>query len=276
MDNRKREGKVRDSDVLEVLECNNCGLVYLSSFDHINDKFYEDSGMLSGKVNIKEYRANSLDDDQRRFHHLKKIIQHKKLLDFGCGAGGFLNMAKQLCSSVSGVELDKKINEYLNEFEGLKVYKSAEDVTETYDIITLFHVLEHLSDPIKMLKQLSGMLNNHGRIIVEVPSSNDALLTLYKNEAFSEFTYWSCHLYLFNEQTLSEIATKAGLTVDYITQVQRYPLSNHLYWLSNNKPGGHQVWNFLDSESLKVAYERQLANIGKCDTLFASFSLGNK
>jgi len=109
-------------------------------------------------------------------------------------------------------------------------------------------------------------------LIVEVPNANDALLKLYQNEAFSHFTYWSCHLFLFTPHTLSKLAESAGLHVNYIKQIQRYPLSNHLYWLVNGKPGGHRKWHFLDSNELLTAYEKQLASVGLCDTILGSFS----
>lgn len=61
----------------------------------------------------------------------------------------------------------------------------------------------------------------------------------------------------------------SGFSLDSISQIQRYPLSNHLYWLSNGKPGGHKIWSFIDSQELRGDYEAQLAKIKACDTLIA-------
>ena len=116
------------------------------------------------------------------------------------------------------------------------------------------------------------MLADGGQIIVEAPNADDALLTLYNNEPFSNFTYWSCHLFLFTSKTLEMLFSQINLKVNYIKQIQRYPLSNHLHWLANGKPGGHSKWHFLDSPDLRHAYEKQLAAIGKCDTILASVS----
>ena len=55
------------------------------------------------------------------------------------------------------------------------------------------------------------MLAKNGRMVIEVPSSEDVLLTLYDAEAFQRFTYWSQHLYLFNAETLRRLAEQAGL-----------------------------------------------------------------
>ena len=109
-----------------------------------------------------------------------------------------------------------------------------------YDIITMFHVLEHIPDPKSILGELTEMLADNGQIIVEVPNADDVLLTLYHNEPFSHFTYWSCHLFLYTATTLQMLFDQTNLKVNYIKQVQRYPLSNHLYWLANGRPGGHQ------------------------------------
>ncbi len=65
----------------------------------------------------------------------------------------------------------------------------------------------------------------------------------------------------------------AGLKLDYVSHIQRYPLSNHLHWLARSSPGGHQAWSFLDGDDLSRAYEAKLANLGKTDTLMASMSL---
>jgi hypothetical protein len=140
-------------------------------------------------------------------------------------------------------------------------------------LITAFHVIEHLPDPRKTLEKLSGHLKAKGRMVVEVPSSEDVLLTLFDNEAFQEFTYWSQHLFLFNLETLRRLAEQAGLRVVSIQQFQRYGLSNHIHWLSRNIPGGHQRWSFLDTPALTEAYAASLAAIGKCDTLIAYLEL---
>jgi len=267
----KREGKVRDNPNLEIRECACCGLVYLSSFSHITDDFYEESSMHEGEVNIEDWLRETAWDDERRFKYLRRTIENKEVLDFGCGNGGFMLRAKEIVASIEGIEVERRLEGHFQKHD-LCVYKNIDEINKKYDIITAFHVIEHLQDPIELLKKLAEKLKNDGTIIIEVPNADDALLTLYKCKAFSEFTYWSCHLYLFNASTLKLLIEKANLKAIYIKQIQRYPLSNHLYWLSCGKPGGHQKWGFLDSYELHAAYEKQLATIGKCDTLLASIS----
>ncbi|MFJ7649032.1 class I SAM-dependent methyltransferase [Lysinibacillus sp. NPDC097279] len=263
---------VRDNKEIEVLECEECGLVFLSTIQHISDKFYEDSGMLNGIVNLKEYRLQSFKDDERRALDLRERIIGKQVLDFGCGAGGFLNLIKDFTGDVAGVELDKKINRALNE-EGIYCYSNIDEIEGTFDVITLFHVLEHLTNPKEMLENLKKYLKPNGTIIIEVPNADDALLTLYKSTAFSDFTYWSCHVYLYNSHTLNKLVDNCGYNVKLVKQIQRYPISNHLYWLSENKPGGHKIFNLIDNQILNKEYENALAAIGKCDTILLEATL---
>ena len=200
---------------------------------------------------------------------------NKKVLDFGCGSGGFLLHARGLASTVNGVELEKRLQQHFKN-SSLEVFSRLEEMPadEQYDIITAFHVIEHLPDPRDTLQKLSKHLRDGGEIVIEVPNANDALLTVYRNEAFSNFAYWSCHLYLFTVETLVRLSRQAGLTALYIKQIQRYPLSNHLNWLACGEPGGHKKFYYLNTEKLRSAYEEVLAGIQACDTIIAGFTKG--
>lgn len=222
---------------------------------------------------MAQWLRDTAHDDQRRFDMLEPALVNRKLLDFGCGAGGFLLKAQALASSVAGVELEERVHAHWG--DALALHHSLDAAGAGYDLITAFHVVEHLTDPRSMLKELASRLASGGRLVVEVPSSDDALLTLYENAAFQRFTYWSQHLYLFNAGTLRTLASQAGLKVVAIEQFQRYPLSNHLHWLSRNQPGGHQKWSFLDSPELQKAYANALAAVAKCDTLIAYLEAEN-
>jgi 2-polyprenyl-3-methyl-5-hydroxy-6-metoxy-1,4-benzoquinol methylase len=268
-DYKKRAGSVRDNDKLEILECNDCGLVFLSSCEHIDENYYEESNM-SEDLNVKEWLNETIVDDERRFEFVKEMILNKDIADFGSGAGGFLMRAKELAKSVVGIELDSKIKEHYkqNRITHTADIETIED--DSLDVITAFHVVEHLSQPREILKALVRKLKKGGKLIIEVPNSDDALLSIYKNEAFSNFTYWSPHLFLYNAKTLNLLCKPLHVNIDFTKYIQRYSLANHLYWLSNDKPGGHQKWGgFIDSPELSRAYEAQLASIGATDTVIA-------
>jgi 2-polyprenyl-3-methyl-5-hydroxy-6-metoxy-1,4-benzoquinol methylase len=257
------------------LECNICGLKALNNFDHINDGFYEDSKMLdtSYQDDIVSWSKIGNDDAKRRARSFRQDIINKDILDFGCGTGDFIKYAKEYATSVSALEIDRTLLRRIKE-EGITAFSSLEEIEENmkFDVIFLFHVLEHIKDPASLLKTLSSYLTKDGKIILEVPNSDDALISLYNCDEYKNFYYWKCHLYYFNSYTLKKVINKSALMVDFIKQIQRYPLSNHLYWLRQGEPRGHHIYNFLDSDNLKNEYEKQLASIEKCDTIIARIS----
>lgn len=268
-----RPGKVRDKADLQVLQCANCGLVRLSSFDHIKADFYAASGMHEdAPCDIDSWFRESQPDDARRFDRLREELRGRSLLDFGCGPGGFLLLARDTVTASAGIEPERRLADF-HQAQGLRTYASLQAMTPTekFDIITMFHVLEHLRDPLPVLRDIARHLAPGGRLIVEVPNADDALLTLYGCQAFSEFTYWSCHLFLYNRATLTELLRQAGYRPEKVEQVQRFPLSNHLHWLAKGRPGGHRDWAFLDSPELTRAYAASLARQEGCDTLLGFF-----
>ena len=262
----------RGKDCVDVLQCDSCGLVRLSEVVDDIDNFYENSGMRN-KVQqpIEVIRRNTRIDDERRYRFTEKMIENKSILDFGCGAGGFLLRAKKAAKQVYGVELEKAVRDTLVK-EGVKCYTSLADIGRV-DVITLFHVLEHLEDPLSYLAEFKKHLEPDGYILIEVPNADDALLSLYQNVNFADFTYWSCHLYLYTLATLRRLAKKAGFKVGFIKQIQRYSLANHLYWLSRGKPGGHYTWSFMENSELDQRYGEMLANLGIADTIIAKLEV---
>ena len=157
--------------------------------------------------------------------------------------------------------------------EGIMCFHSLEhaqkDLDGIVDVISLFHVLEHLEDPIFYLRRLGNLLTDDGVMVIEVPNADDALLSLYECSQFADFTYWESHLYLYNPVTFRMLMEKAGLRIRFLGQIQRYPLSNTLYWLSQGKPGGHKEWAMLSNERLDVEYENTLAKLGIADTIIS-------
>ena len=113
--------------------------------------------------------------------------------------------SKVFAARAQGVELERRAREH---WQGqIMIYPDVESVgTNRYDVITGFHVIEHLTDPRTMLKTLGTKLAKNGRMVIEVPSSEDECLTLYGSEAFQKFTYWSQHLYLFGAEALRRLS----------------------------------------------------------------------
>lgn len=261
---KQRDGKVRDREELKIYECLECGLVFLSSFNHIDEEFYTESQMHLVDVIPSQKINKTAKDTDRRIEFLKPLIEGKKILDFGCGYGGFLLKAQEIAKETWGIELDKKAQKFCSDNNIIMTEINQE---EKFDLITMFHVIEHLKDPVQILEQLKKRLHKNGKIVIETPNANDALLELYKNNGFQNFTYWGCHLFLYNLQTLCRLGEKAGFKVSVEKQIQRYPLSNHLYWLAANKPGGDSVFVQFNTPEINQHYTKILEELGMCDTI---------
>jgi len=273
--------RVRDRDDVSVLRCDDCGLVFLSSFDHITKDFYEESKIHKGKtsLDLADWIKTSQADDERRFKTFKSFIKGKSLLDFGAGNCNFLFKVDKLAGRTVGIEPEARIRTQLSkslERDSIEIYENISELNSArFDIITMFHVIEHLPNPVSIIKQLKSLLTKNGRIIIETPNSNDALISLYKCKAFMDSTFWSCHLFLYNDMTLGEVCKQSGLSHHNIGQVQRYPLTNHLYWLARGKSNGQEQWSFLHSDELNDLYIKQLKSLNSCDTLLGVFFNGN-
>jgi 2-polyprenyl-3-methyl-5-hydroxy-6-metoxy-1,4-benzoquinol methylase len=94
--------------------------------------------------------------------------------------------AQSIAAEVVGVEPERRVREYWG--DKVEIYDSLESAGNGYDLITAFHVIEHLPDPLMILKELAARLNAKGRLVIEVPSSDYALLTLYHNDVFQRFS----------------------------------------------------------------------------------------
>ncbi len=256
---------------IDVLACKHCGLVRLSESIEDSESFYADSGMRNhARERIEDLQISTRKDDERRFRFAENMIEGRSVLDFGCGDGGFLVRAKQVAKQVEGVELETVMRTQLKE-AGISCHASIDEIG-IFDIITLFHVLEHLEDPLLYLRKFKEHLSASGMLLIEVPNAEDALLKQYQSKPFADFTYWHCHIYLYTNTTLALLAKKAGYQVTFIQQVQRYPLANHLYWLSQGRPGGHFAWSFLQDERLDKAYGEKMAALGMADTILAGLT----
>ena len=258
----------RDLKSIFPIECIKCKLVTLSSFSHIKKNHYEKSGIHGkNKLPIQKWIKNANIDDSRRVKNLNKYIKGKSILDFGCGAGGFLKIAKKIAKDISGIEPEERIQQF---WKGkINIKGNLTDFNKKFDLITCFHVVEHLDDPISIIHNLKKYLKKNGVLIIEVPNHDDALISTYKAKEFIESYYWSQHLYVFNDRTLKKIIAKAGFKNICIEQVQRYTLSNHLHWLSEGLPNGHNKWSFLNDCKMDEVYAKKLSVLKKCDTIMA-------
>ncbi len=225
------------------------------------------ANIITSSGNIK---APILEDDNRRAIQFEKNLKNKDILDFGCGWGGFLNNIKNF-KSLSGVELRKECINYIHKnLNKISISDNLNFFEEKFDIITMFHVLEHIPYQTETLKVLKSKLKKKGKIIIEVPHAEDFLILQDELKEFKNFTFWSQHLILHTYKSLKSILLKSGFKNINIQYYQRYNFSNHLGWFLKRKPGGHNFYKEIASDSLNLSYCENLKKIGQTDTLIAT------
>ena len=232
---------VRDNHEIKVLKCKKTKCFFLSSTSHIEKKHY------SEKKKFKYFGNNNIDDAQkidkpdsiRRSKYIKNFVKNKKWVDVGTGSGGLLAEFQYSKKNIEAVEPNRDMRDNLKS-RGFKIYKDINDLNDnTYDLITLFHVYEHISDPLDFIKILNRKLKPNGKIIIEVPHAEDILIKIFNLNSFKKFTFWSEHLILHSKKTLKKFIEYGDFKIIQLDGIQRYNLMNHLYWISKNKPGGH-------------------------------------
>lgn len=262
--------RVRDRDDVAVLRCEKSGVIFLSRCDHMDIKHYHDGNFsLWNAPDRKTALLAGREDERRRSQQFKQMIKNKKWMDVGTGVGGMLDLLSPIALKTVGVEPQHIARESLAAL-GYEVYPLVNDVEgNDFDVVTLFHVLEHFTDPISQLTSIRRKMAKGGRIVVEVPHAKDFLISFLENDAFKSFTFWSEHLILHTRESLEIFLKAAGFSTIVVRGFQRYPLANHLHWLAHGKPGGHTIWKQLRTKALDRAYAAMLAGIDRTDTLIA-------
>lgn len=269
-------GQVRDVMDCGLLECQECKLVTHSRSlaNHVN---YVEGSMHNWSGGYGDNLPKPSDDKLRRLNLLNKLIEqnnfsHPTILDFGCGNGEMLEIFQKYYETC-GLEPDKGARELAKsrlDSRGWVFSDIDEAITSgtKFELITLFHVIEHFYDPDTELRNIGKVLKPGGLVVIETPNSQDALLTKYENSRFRTFTYWSHHPMLHSHKSLEIMMERNGYSVIENLGIQRYGLANHLYWLSEGRPGGHTIWDGFIGKNTDSHYETDLVAQQMNDTLW--------
>jgi SAM-dependent methyltransferase len=132
------------------------------------------------------------------------------VLDVGCGTGEFLAGAKRVGWKTTGVEPSTDAAAMAQKNHGLEVHEEAwmEACTETFDAITLWHVLEHVHDLGKRLQQLYRLLSNDGILVIAVPNYTAADAKIFGEN----WAAWDVprHLYHFSPDSMKRLLAYHG------------------------------------------------------------------
>jgi 2-polyprenyl-3-methyl-5-hydroxy-6-metoxy-1,4-benzoquinol methylase len=264
-------GRVRDVKDVGVKQCSECFLV-THGVDLSAQVNYEAGSMHDWAAGYGDTLSGPHADSNRRVDKIQKLrpaVFRNRILDFGCGDGSFLD---SLDSTWEKFGLEPDLESRKSASKGsTQIFDSAESVLQSkleFDVISLFHVVEHFYKPSAEFELIYKLLAPGGLLVIETPNSQDALLTKYESTAFREFTYWSHHPMLHSKQSLEKFVLRSGFKIIESIGIQRYGLKNHLNWLVNGTPGGHIGWSSWISNETEIYYEADLQMKNANDTLW--------
>ncbi len=209
-----------------IVKCNSCNLIY------VNPRVKNSTTNYHGKSEIYAEEARLIFNGKKRHHRdvnyeyeLKKIQSYKrsgKLLDIGCNMGFFLRKARDLGFDSYGIDASPSLSDIARTRFGLNVktsfFSAQEYEANTFDVVTLIDVLEHISNPVALLKEVNHVLNDNGIVCIKVPNGNYNYLK-FKILNFLGRTQgkdiWDSyeHLGHYTITTMKTAVRKAGLEV---------------------------------------------------------------
>lgn len=138
---------------------------------------------------------------------INQLRTRGKILDVGCGTGDFLAHCKKDGWDVQGIEPGGPARE-LAQQKKIPVIDNIEQAAGPYDVITLWHVLEHVPDPSITLTQLTSLLAQSGTLVIAVPNHDSYDGAKYKQ-------YWAGydvprHLWHFDKRNMERLLHKNG------------------------------------------------------------------
>ena len=271
--------QVRDSKKHKIIRCLKCNHMQLWPIPTLNDekKFY-DENLQDKNINdvgsIKRARRKMMPDNTRRAELVSKIItKRSRILEIGSGHGFFLDIMKKNGYDITGFEISKEKRKYSKKVTKVPVLdiniNEKIPTVKPFDIVVLFHTLEHIIDPVILLKNIKKLLKPKGKVLVEVPNCDDFHLGL--NKFYKEFYWERAHIHYFNSKSLKTVINLGGFNGIKITGVQRYSIENFFHWRLKNKPQMENPTYSLSGELnwLDESYKKYLERNLICDTLIS-------
>lgn len=254
-----------------ICECLNCGLLYtmprpdkekLGNY-YKSEEYYSHQENKKGFI-PKIYERVKKTNLKYKYKIATAGIEIGKMLDIGCGVGDFLHTAETHGWECIGVEPSEEAKEIARQRTKAKIIESNELENlpdHSFDIITMWHVLEHVENLKWQVEQLQRLIKPTGRIIIALPNYKSYDGQYYKEK-------WAAydvprHLNHFDKTTLSKIFRTKELRLTKIEKLKwdayyisymseqyklhQFPLFRGIYrgWVSNMKARRSAEWSSL-------------------------------
>ncbi len=202
------EQDAKSSERLIISLCNNCGLIFqtpIPTEEELSNYYSQNYRVDYKKVYTPKakhiYRAAQTALQRIEFLH-QAGIRHGSLCDIGAGGGEFTYLAGKYGFNSQGIEPNIGYSEYAKKEYQCEVNTGEiNDINGKFDVVTIFHVLEHLPSPQKAFEKLYQLLQPEGVLFVEVP-------WIETNDASPNNIYFKAHVFYFASSSLIACASE--------------------------------------------------------------------
>jgi len=211
-------------ETFHLSQCKKCGFVFTNPRPDENelekyyqsDEYFSHSKKKKGLISflydtVKKYAL------ENKYKLISEIIPTGKILDIGCATGEFLNVFQQKGWTCYGIEPAKNPRDFAIENYNLDV-RDENAINnfdkETFDVITMWHVLEHVPKLNERIEQIYKLLKPDGLLLIALPNYLSWDAKFY--EAFWAGYDVPRHLYHFSSKTVSLLLNKHGFSVTEI------------------------------------------------------------
>ena len=219
---------IAEIDGFHIVRCRQCSLTYVnprfaqqalheiyteSYYDHdgINNgqKFYGYDDYVQDEENIKITFA-------KRLKVIERYANRGQLLDVGCATGFFLDLARSNGWNVVGTEVSSFGQRFAKERFGLDVrlgtLRELRFDDQTFDVVTMWDVIEHVVNPMTELLEVHRVLRQGGLLSIITPDASSRVARLLGSR-WEEYRRVREHVYFFSRRTLAEMLRKAGFEI---------------------------------------------------------------
>jgi SAM-dependent methyltransferase len=204
-------------------ECNNCNCCYPEYIPNDVNDIYSDNEYVSEFIGIdssrEEYKKTRF--GKERINLIQSQIgslQGKSIMDMGCGTGWFLDLCKEhgmdCWGQELGIELAKQTSKRLNiEVISLPVNEIV-NKDDSFDVIVMFDLIEHLTDPVGFVMHLKRMLKKDGILLILTPNFDS--FGIKKLKSNSSLVMPTDHLCIFSGKSVNILADQVGMKLEYL------------------------------------------------------------
>jgi len=243
----------------KVIKCSNCNMISIYPIPsknfitkYYNDPLYHNSTYFR-KMTTNFKGSSEAELFSKGLNLIEKFYpKNGKILDVGCSSGVFLNMAKNHGWETTGIDISKDFVNYARKNFELDIRLGyLEDFSfkeNSFDVVTLWDLIEHLREPVKLLNEVYRILRSEGILLIVTPDQ-DSLIKKATDLSYKlSFRKWKTpvsvvydlhHLYYFSKRNIIKLLRKIGFKTIYLNKEETIldriigPESDH--WIKNNK-----------------------------------------